>query len=145
MICELRLNTGPRSEAPRMLPGLYLYPVPPPTGHSSGQLAGFLARDKRILWPSNQKYVFPLTFVLCWSNFCPISRCWRQVTSLIPHQNPTSLLATHSLSELQTKVIRRFPKISQSRRRPLLGPSPCWKRLLAHLRHYAKQMLTHGK
>ena len=27
--------------------------------------------------------------------------------------------------ELETKVIRRFPKISQSRRRPLLGPSPC--------------------
>ena len=26
--------------------------------------------------------------------------------------------------ELETKVIRRFPKISQSRRRPLLGPSP---------------------
>ena len=26
--------------------------------------------------------------------------------------------------ELETKVIKRFPKISQSRRRPLLGPSP---------------------
>ena len=26
--------------------------------------------------------------------------------------------------ELQTKVIRRYPKISQSRRRPLLGPFP---------------------
>ena len=25
---------------------------------------------------------------------------------------------------LETKVIRMFPKISQSRRRPLLGPSP---------------------
>ena len=39
---------------------------------------------------------------------------------------------------LETKVIRMFPKISQSRRRPLLGPSPGWKRLLAlsHLRHY---------
>ena len=30
--------------------------------------------------------------------------------------------------QLQTKVIRMFPKISQSRRRPLLGPSPGWKR-----------------
>ena len=39
---------------------------------------------------------------------------------------------------LETKVIRMFPKISQSRRRPLLGPSPGWKRLLplSHLRHY---------
>ena len=38
----------------------------------------------------------------------------------------------------ETKIIRMFPKISQSRRRPLLGPSPGWKRLLAisHLRHY---------
>ena len=35
--------------------------------------------------------------------------------------------------ELETKVKRRFTKISQSRRRPLLGPSPGWKRLLALL------------
>ena len=35
-------------------------------------------------------------------------------------------------------------EVVQSRRRPLLGPSPGWKRLLAlsHLRHYAKQALT---
>ena len=32
--------------------------------------------------------------------------------------------------ELKTKAIRRFGKISQSRRRPLLGPSPGWKHLL---------------
>ena len=37
--------------------------------------------------------------------------------------------------ELETKVIiRRFPKISQSQRRPLLGPSPGRKRILH--RHY---------
>ena len=94
MICELRLNTGPRSCGCYRV---FIF-IPPPTGHSSGQVAGFLAMDKKILWPSNQKYVFPLTFVLCCSNFCPISRWWRQVTSLIPHQNPPSLLATHSLS-----------------------------------------------
>ena len=34
--------------------------------------------------------------------------------------------------ELQTKVKRRFAKISQSQRRPILRPSPGWKRLLAH-------------
>ena len=35
--------------------------------------------------------------------------------------------------------------VVQSRRRPLLGPSPGWNRLLAlsHLRHYAKRALTH--
>ena len=35
-------------------------------------------------------------------------------------------------------------EVAQSRRRPLLGPSPGWKRLLAlsHLRHYAKRALT---
>ena len=34
--------------------------------------------------------------------------------------------------------------VVQSRRRPLLGPSPGWKRLLAlsHLRHYAERSLT---
>ena len=46
--------------------------------------------------------------------------------------------------ELETKVIWRVLKISQSRRRPLLGPTPGWKRwlLLSHIRHYAKQALT---
>ena len=35
-------------------------------------------------------------------------------------------------------------EVVQSPRRPLLGPSPGWKRLLAlsHLRHYAKRALT---
>ena len=39
---------------------------------------------------------------------------------------------------------RRLREVSQSQRRPLLGPSPGWKRLLvlSHLRHYAKQTLT---
>ena len=47
-------------------------------------------------------------------------------------------LITTTAIQLETKVIRRFPKISQSRRRPLIEPSPGWKRLiaLAHLRHY---------
>ena len=46
--------------------------------------------------------------------------------------------------ELQTKVKRRFAKISQSQRWPLLGPSPGCKRLLvlSHLKHYAKWTLT---
>ena len=30
----------------------------------------------------------------------------------------------HSIRELETKAVRRFAKISQSLRRPLLGPSP---------------------
>ena len=49
--------------------------------------------------------------------------------------------------ELETKVIRRFPKISQSRKRPLQEPSPVWKHLLAisHLRHYAKQVPKYRK
>ena len=48
------------------------------------------------------------------------------------------LPTTHQLLELETKVKRRFAKFSQSQRRPLLGPSPGWKHLLAlsHLRHY---------
>ena len=35
------------------------------------------------------------------------------------------------LLELETKVKRRFAKFSQSRRRPILGPFPGWRRLLA--------------
>ena len=38
--------------------------------------------------------------------------------------SPTEYLNTALVSYLQTKVIRRFPKFSQSRRRSLLRPSP---------------------
>ena len=38
---------------------------------------------------------------------------------------------SHQIQKLKTKVIRRFPKISQSQRRPLLE--------LSHLKHQAKQ------
>ena len=38
---------------------------------------------------------------------------------------------SHQIQKLETKVIRRFPKISQSQRRPLLE--------LSHLKHQAKQ------
>ena len=43
-----------------------------------------------------------------------------------PVNNLDSLAAKTEAAqvELETKAIRRFPKISQSRRRPLLGPSP---------------------
>ena len=43
--------------------------------------------------------------------------------------------------QLQTTAIRRFAKISHSRRRPLQGPSPGCNGILvlSHLRHYAKQ------
>ena len=46
--------------------------------------------------------------------------------------------------ELETKVKRRLTKISKSRRRPLLGPSPGWIHLLvlSHLRHYSDTMLN---
>ena len=46
---------------------------------------------------------------------------------------------------LETSAANRLiGEVVQSRRRPLLGPSPGWKRPLAlsHLRHYAKQALT---
>ena len=39
------------------------------------------------------------------------------VSALLKHANDAKVV-------LETKVIRMFPKISQSRRRPLLGPSP---------------------
>ena len=49
--------------------------------------------------------------------------------------------------ELQTNLREDYAKISQSWRRPLLGPSPGWKCLLtlSHLRHYAKWAPQHGK
>ena len=60
------------------------------------------------------------------------TRRWREVHPLYSHY-------TYTL-ELETKVIRRFPEISQSWRRP----SPGWKGLLAlsHLRHYKDNILN---
>ena len=45
-------------------------------------------------------------------------------TEIIPAIFRESRLCSARLNKLETKVIRMFPKISQSRRRPLLGPSP---------------------
>ena len=45
-------------------------------------------------------------------------------TDIIPAIFRESRLCSARLNKLETKVIRMFPKISQSRRRPLLGPSP---------------------
>ena len=52
-------------------------------------------------------------------------------------------LKKHSVNEFLC-CKRLIGEIAQSRRRPLLGPSPGWKRLLplSHLRHYAKWTLT---
>ena len=56
--------------------------------------------------------------------------------ALITITSASAGLSTEYLVELETKVKRRFAKISQSLRRLLLRPL---------LRHYAKRMLTHGK
>ena len=40
------------------------------------------------------------------------------------HQLLRGLALVVSIIELETKVMRRFPKISLSWRRPILGPSP---------------------
>ena len=46
--------------------------------------------------------------------------------------------------ERETKFIRRFPKISQSRRKaPTRAFS--WLKVLSQLRHYAEQAPKHGK
>ena len=50
-----------------------------------------------------------------------VRRDWRHV-SRCPAR-PAAWCRPRRGLELQTKAIRRFPKISQSRRRPLLGPS----------------------
>ena len=56
------------------------------------------------------------------------------------HAAAHSTIAGGPTIGLQTKVIRRFKKISKSRRRPRLGPSPGWSHKgRAAIRHYANQ------
>ena len=62
-----------------------------------------------------------------WLPGCP--RAWWRWTCSAPWTGCSSGPCTHSTLELQTKVSEDYAKISQSRRRPLLGPSPGWKRL----------------
>ena len=52
--------------------------------------------------------------------------------------HPTPSSKTGHVPGASNEVKQRFTKILQSWRRPLLGPSPGWERLLAlsHLRHY---------
>ena len=51
--------------------------------------------------------------------------CVRDELSSIQLQSSAPRCAARAVSiELQTKVKRRYAKISQSQRRPLLGPSP---------------------
>ena len=63
-----------------------------------------------------------------------MSRCWRE-EKWYRHAVTGRGRAAFMSSRVSNKD---YPKFSQSRRRPLLGPSPGWKRLLAlsHLRHY---------
>ena len=109
-----------------------------------------------------------LTVSWCWclvstphtppTTFTPARDMFSFLSSVFKVQyNQTSLL----FQNMRIKWISRFhgvpvyvvvPQIDpsvpqlvvQSRRRPLLGPSPGWKRLLglSHLRHYAKRALT---
>ena len=63
-----------------------------------------------------------------------MSRCWRE-EKWYCHAVTGMGRAAFMSSRVSNKD---YPKFSQSRRRPLLEPSPGWKRLLAlsHLRHY---------
>ena len=49
---------------------------------------------------------------------------WRECGLPVAHLRPVHHRDDDKVLVLETKVIRMFPKISQSRRRPLLGPSP---------------------
>ena len=67
-----------------------------------------------------------------------VASCW---LSLCHHAVTGRLESSSLVPQIDPSVAQ---PVVQSRRRPLLGPSPGWKRLLAlsHLRHYAKQALT---
>ena len=69
-----------------------------------------------------------------------MSRCWRG-EKWYCHAVTGRGRAAFMSSRVSNKD---YPKFSQSRRRPLLGPSPGWKRLLAllHLRHNKDTMLN---
>ena len=69
---------------------------------------------------------------------CSTPGTWRRASSwTAAASSPTSASST-TPSTGTSAANRLIGEVVQSRRRPLLGPSPSWKRLLAlsHLRHY---------
>ena len=74
-------------------------------------------------------------------NYLHLGRHFIGTTGHISRQEQEQVIGT-SIKEWQILVPQIDPSVPkpvvQSRRRPLLGPSPGWKRLLAlsHLRHY---------
>ena len=96
-------------------------------------------------WPRAAGAALTLLNIWCSSCVGPVNEwCKAATANILPRASVTAHDTSVWRLELETKVIQRFPNISQSRRRPLLGPSPGWKRPLelSHLRHYAKHALT---
>ena len=83
-------------------------------------------------------FIFYYHFVFCC--FDGFSSQLLQIEDTSHHEG----ILSHYKAEASTLVPQIDPSVEQSRRRPLLGPSPGWKRLLAlsHLRHYATRTLT---
>ena len=92
------------------------------------------------------------TWAQTWDEKCT-GGCWQQLVSWCVCQprapvccrikvTPPPHLSPDWRMEFQTKAKRKFAKISQLRRRPLLGPSPSWKCLLV-LSHLHKTLLRH--
>ena len=75
----------------------------------------------------------PFIISMTGTSTCLASTVWAGVTIISPYSPYVLELCKWLIGE-----------VVQSRRRPLLGPSPGWKRLLpfTHLRHYAKRALT---
>ena len=77
----------------------------------------------------------------CWVTVVNISVYWYPLSPLRTNRNK-NYLQLHS--SVVPQIDPSVPQpVVQSRRRPLLGPFPDWKRLLplSHLRHYAKRAL----
>ena len=85
-------------------------------------------------WPRVAGAALTLLNIWCSSCVGPVNEwCKAATANILPRASVTAHDTSVWRLELQRKVIQRFPNISQSRRRPLLGPSPGWKRLLLSL------------
>ena len=106
--------------------------------------------SQETVWAAKQKNSLLHVFCFikaCLSVFCGITLPISQVflsCQLFGIENFSSQLKVGHWSVITSAANRSIGESVQSRRRPLLGPSPGWKRLLplSHLRHYAKQALT---
>ena len=133
-ICPVQCPTAPWSLVSTLIPSRRCPPLQPRLGWDKPQICGWLFGKFVPLW-------MDLRVLVRTRRHGDTGPRYREILKLNPGPgiSVTSGIPAASAATLGTSAANRLiGEVVQSRRRPLLGPSPGWKQLLplSHLRHY---------